>query len=61
MVGLGPPTKAGCGTVPWPSSSSGGLAGLSSIGDTREPALGARGLEKAIPQASAARRTPGTS
>lgn len=61
MVGLGPPTKVGCVTISWPSSSSSRLAGLSSIDDTRDPVIQARGLEKAIPQASAARRTPGTS
>lgn len=61
MVGLGPPTKAGCVNIPWPSSSSSRLAGLSSVGDTGEPVIGVRGLETDIPQALAARRTPGTS
>lgn len=60
MVGLGPPTKAGSLTSSRPSSSSSRLAGLSSVGDTGEPVI-ERGLENAIPQASAARRTPGTS
>lgn len=61
MVGLGPPTKAGCVNIPWPSVSSTWLVGLSSVGDSGEPAMGTWGLEKAMPQALAARRTPGTS
>lgn len=61
MVGLGPPIKAGSVNIPWPSFSSTWLVGLSSVGDTGESVMGTWGLEKAMPQALAARRTPGTS
>lgn len=56
IVGLGPPTKVACIVPLLSCSSSPGCSSSAWVGNT-----GACGVRRAIPQASAALRTPGTS